>query len=188
MRPVPQTYEHGFRLQQSLVVASYCGQLILSGSEALTCKICYSFTAQFKQYVSRIFDKINVRHWSFAEKTFVKQSMMLEWEKCAEKLRFHGGGVNHTDTKLYRHQIIQIPNHTWRFGICMIWCLYDLPPPKSPSPIWYLYNLVSVWFGVCMIYPPPPPNRPVWFGCLYDLVYVQFTPPPSPSLLYPEIS
>ena len=28
----------------------------------------------------------------FAEKTFVKQSMMLEWEKCAKKLRFEAGG------------------------------------------------------------------------------------------------
>ena len=33
--------------------------------------------------------------WSFAEKTFVKQSMMLEWEKCAQKLRFRRG-INHT--------------------------------------------------------------------------------------------
>ena len=26
--------------------------------------------------------------WSFIEMTLVKQSMMLEWGKCAEKLRF----------------------------------------------------------------------------------------------------
>ena len=26
--------------------------------------------------------------WSFEEKTFVKQSMISEWEKCAEKVRF----------------------------------------------------------------------------------------------------
>ena len=37
-------------------------------------------------------------YWSFAEKTFVKQSMML----CAFEIllkigRFEGGGVNHTD-------------------------------------------------------------------------------------------
>ena len=78
-----------------------------------------------------------------------------------------GGVVNHTDTKLYRYQIIQTPNYTDTKSpsICMIWCLY---------------NLVSVWFGVCMIYHPP--NHQVWFGictiwCLYDLVSVRFTPP-----------
>ena len=27
-------------------------------------------------------------NWSFEEKTFVKQSMISEWEKCAQKLRF----------------------------------------------------------------------------------------------------
>ena len=27
-------------------------------------------------------------YWSFEEKTFVKQSMISEWEKCAQKLRF----------------------------------------------------------------------------------------------------
>ena len=39
-------------------------------------------------------------NWSFEEKTFVKQSMISEWEKCAQKLRFAlttlhcgGGGV-----------------------------------------------------------------------------------------------
>ena len=73
-----------------------------------------------------------------------------------------GGG------KLYRPQIAKsdLPsNH-----------LYDLPPTKSPSPIWCLYDLGSVWFttplnsqvwfGVCKIWGlynlPPPPNGQVW--------------------------
>ena len=41
-----------------------------------------------------------ITYWFFAEKTFVKQSMLLEWEKCAENtmflpksiVRFKGGG------------------------------------------------------------------------------------------------
>ena len=33
-------------------------------------------------------EKAWANHWSFEEKTFVKQSMMSEWEKCALKLRF----------------------------------------------------------------------------------------------------
>ena len=39
-------------------------------------------------------------NWSFEEKTFVKQSMISEWEKCAQKvcfavttLHFGGGGL-----------------------------------------------------------------------------------------------
>ena len=35
-------------------------------------------------------------YWSFAEKTFVKQSMMLGVRKIAKKLRFEGGGLNRT--------------------------------------------------------------------------------------------
>ena len=38
-------------------------------------------------------------YWSFEEKTFLKQSMISGWEKCAQKVRFAlttlrcGGGV-----------------------------------------------------------------------------------------------
>ena len=115
---------------------------------------------------------------------------MLEWEKCAEKLRFGspiwGGGCkscrhqiiqipNHTDTKSdlaiwgggksYRYQIIQIPNQTWRFGgggeivqtqvrfgICTIWCLYDieLRPlfklPKVGNQV-YQFRSKSIWIA-----------------------------------------
>ena len=78
---------------------------------------------------------------------------MLEWGKCAEKLRLGGGG-NHTDTKSYRHKIgfgdlggvnhtdpklyrprIRLlftpPNCQVRFGVCMIRGLYNLPPPPQ---------------------------------------------------------
>ena len=27
-------------------------------------------------------------HWSFEEKTLVKQSLISEWEKCAQKVRY----------------------------------------------------------------------------------------------------
>ena len=110
-----------------------------------------------------------------AEKTFVKQSMMLEWENVLKNYDLRGG-VNCTDTKSYRHQIglqlggggksdrhqiVQTPNQTMIYP----------PPPQLPSLIWCLYNLVSVWFS--------PPQIIVWFDvstiwCLYGHVRKTF--------------
>ena len=81
-----------------------------------------------KSLLSLVFELLRIGQvgidWSFAEKTFVKQSMML----CAFEIllkigRFEGGG------KSYR-----------RFGgksyFLRVNRLYDLPPPKSSCPIW----------------------------------------------------
>ena len=68
-----------------------------------------------------------VGYWSFAEETFVKQSMML----CAFEIllkigRFGGGGVNRTGDLGV--------NRTWRFeGKSSV---RFTPPPKSSCPIW----------------------------------------------------
>ena len=108
--------------------------------------------------------------WSFAEKTFVKQSMMLCVWNFAQNWWLGGGQivlgdltVNHTwwfegrsdlaiggGGKSYRHQIDYWPKSV-HFGVCTIG-----PPPKLPSPIWPQIarsDLVSVWFT-----PPPPPK------------------------------
>ena len=126
-------------------------------------------------------------HWSFAEKIFVKQSMMSGVWNFDQKLRLgEGGGVNHTDTKSYRHQIrlgdLTGVNRTdtklYRHQIAKsnLVSVWFTPPPQSPSLIWCLYDLVSVQFI--------PHNLPSPIWCLYDLP----PPPKSPSLIYPEIA
>ena len=139
-------------------------------------------------------DKVPMNLLVFRRKDLCEAKHDVWCLKFWPKITIFGGGG-----KSYRHQIrlgnlrqiaksdlvsvrFTPPNRQVWFGVCMIWCLYNLSPTICQVQFGAKSNLVSVWFT-------SPPNHQVRFGvCTIWYLYDLPPSPKSPSLIYPEIA